>query len=95
MNQIVLFVGFSVIAGLLAGYMTARLGSRRMVWALWGVSGSIVIGAVLWSGAAADRAGLESVLLVYGILLPFAGCAIVAGILGLAVRRILARTGSE
>ena len=93
METLVLFIGFAILAGLAAGYMTARLGSRRMVLALWSASAVVISGAILWSDYHGQN--VDAILLVYGMLVPFAGCAIVAGALGLAARSIAARIEPE
>ncbi|MEX3014856.1 hypothetical protein [Gymnodinialimonas hymeniacidonis] len=93
MDTLVLYIGFAILAGMAAGYMTARLGTRRMVLALWSASALTIAAAILWSDA--HGGNVDAILVVYGMLVPFAGCAIVAGALGLAVRSVVTRAGTE
>ncbi|MBF9043854.1 hypothetical protein HKCCE4037_10990 [Rhodobacterales bacterium HKCCE4037] len=93
MDTLVLFIGFSILAGMAAGYMTARIGSRRLVLALWSASAIVIAAAILWSDAHGHS--YDAILMVYGMLVPFAGCAIVAGALGLVGRGVAARAKVE
>lgn len=89
MESLVLIIGFACFGGLLAGYSVARLFPRWMLWTLWGVC---VLSAVVAAGLPGLHDGensLAGAIIVFGAILPFTGCAFVAGLIGLVARRSL------
>lgn len=89
--NLVLLIGFTCIAGILAGYLAARLGPIWSVWALW--LGCIILcgGLFVWSGTGNMDANIGGMFVFSALAVPFAGCAFLAGSIGLIVRRTLAK----
>lgn len=89
--SLTLLVGFAAIGGILAGYVTARLAPRRALWWLWGASILAPVLFYLWSKVAVVLDPFAFVFILVGGLIPFAACAIVAGLIGLVIRRTIGR----
>ncbi|MBL4629119.1 MAG: hypothetical protein JKY00_14005 [Roseicyclus sp.] len=88
--NLVVVIGFAAIGGILAGYVTARLGPRWMIWVLWAGCLLIGLGAVLWMQSLPNGGGADGVVILYGILAPFTGCAFIAGIIAMVARAAIA-----
>jgi nitrate reductase gamma subunit len=85
-------LGFTIIGGLLVGYITGRQGPNKAVLFLWGLA---AVYCVFWAGLllwADDEWGLGGVYFTYLVIVPFAGSAVVAGIAGLLARKVANRT---
>lgn len=85
----VLIVGFVIIAGLLAGYITARIGPRWMLWTLWAACAAAAATVLVWAQGAPPET-LAPALILVAVILPFSGCTVVAGLIGLVARRLMA-----
>lgn len=91
MEQAVLYIGFATLAGLLAGYITARKGRVIHVGALWAITALAVVLYPIWldRGAGATMPGAAA--LFYFMLIPF-GLGVLAGSFsGALMRAIFAR----
>lgn len=91
MEHLVLIIGFACFGGLLAGYSVARLCPRWMLWTLWAVG--LAAGAItaLLPSAQYETGGLVGAVILFGAIIPFTGCAFVAGLIGLVARRAMER----
>lgn len=87
MEPLVFIIGFACFGGLLAGYSVARLCPRWMLWTLWAVG--VAAGGVtaMMQAAQSETGGLAGAIILFGAIIPFTGCAIVAGLIGLVARR--------
>lgn len=87
----VVVLGFTIIGGLLVGYITGRQGPSKAVLFLWGLAAVYFVfwaGLLLWEE---DDWGLGGVYFTYLIIVPFAGSALAAGIAGLMARKVANR----
>lgn len=89
--NLVLLIGFTCIAGILAGYLAARLGPVWSIWVLW--TGCIILCLCLfvWSSTGNTDVSIGGLFVFSALAVPFAGCAFVAGAIGLVVRRTIAK----
>ena len=88
MELLVFIIGFACFGGLLAGFAVARLCPRRMLWTLWAVgiaAGGITAMMPQWQY---ETGGLLGTIILFGAILPFTVCAIIAGLIGLVARRV-------
>lgn len=86
-----MLLGFSVIGGLLAGYSVARLAPLWALFLLWALT---IFGAILFYGymhVAVELDPFAAVAILFGALVPIAVCSVVAGAIGLVVRRVVAK----
>lgn len=90
-----LFVGFAAIAGILAGYITARIGTRWMLFALWGASTLLCLLMLTLTYSEDMDEALVGIYILFGLMVPFTACAFFAGGLGLLVRRLRRETEPE
>lgn len=82
-------MAFSAIAGILAGYLSARLGPR---WLFPVIVTASVIGVLClwgWSLVAPATDPFFVVIVVVGIAGPLVGGMVLAGIIGVIARRII------
>ncbi len=93
--MLVMLIGFAAMTGLLAGYLTARLLPPFAIWVLWAGCAALVAIAFIWSQNTEASGGFDTIVILYGIVVPFAGCAGVAGLLGLVARAALKREQTE
>lgn len=90
MDTLVVYVGFAAIGGLLTGYLTGRFARFPISLALWAVcaGGLIIYANRLDAGDGPDS--IDPILVLYGILLPFCACVVIASLIGMVARKVLA-----
>lgn len=86
-----MLAGFSAIGGILAGYFTARVAPLRVLFALWAVAILAALLFYLWMSFAAFGDPFILIAILMAGLVPFAACTILAGGIGLIVRRTIAQ----
>ncbi|MEJ6389089.1 hypothetical protein [Gymnodinialimonas ulvae] len=91
MDQAILFTGFATMAGVLAGYIAARIGRKSHVMALWGIAALAVILYPIWldRGVGSKIPGAPTVL--YFGLIPFAMGVLAGSVSGAVMRAVFAR----
>lgn len=90
-----LIIGFSAIAGLLVGYVTARKGKRWMLWGIWGVCVAICLGLLPLVYSNDMDQTLVGVVLLFSVALPFSFCAVAAGLIGITARALRKEDDAE
>ncbi|ABD55672.1 hypothetical protein [Jannaschia sp. CCS1] len=93
MDLFTVFVGFGSIGGLLAGYLMGRFASPISVLALWAICAAALIAYANWLDAGSGPDSVEPILVLYGVLMPFSACVIVASLIGTVVRKVLGARG--
>ena len=91
MDLAILLTGFGTLAGLLAGYLTARKGRLMHVCGLWAITALAVLLYPIWldRGGGAGAPGWAA--LFYFVLVPF-GLGVLAGSFsGALMRAVFAR----
>ncbi|WP_224815312.1 hypothetical protein [Hasllibacter sp. MH4015] len=94
MNLLIVIVAFAAIGGILAGYVTARVGPAWTIFALWVACAGATMGYAMFLDTDTGRGALQSPLVLYGILIPFSMCVVVSSVIGAGVRVFLSRRGA-
>jgi hypothetical protein len=95
MNLLSLYIGFSCIAGLLVGYLLGRKGPGWSLLVLWTVTLVVAALYAMWLDTGEGRDPLAGPVGLYGIIAPFGFSAFMAGIIGVAVRLVRARSAAN
>lgn len=82
-------LGFSVIGGILVGYLVARLRGRRVMMMIWAACAIALLLSVMWLEGGTGQASLDPIVILYGILIPFCASLFVASLIGAVVRMVL------
>ncbi|MEJ6395321.1 hypothetical protein V8J82_18815 [Gymnodinialimonas sp. 2305UL16-5] len=88
MDSLTLIIGFALMAGLAAGYATARFAP---VWAVWTLGLVCLAALILGAGVIAITASAGLMLWSGIAIMPFAAAVLLAGAIGLIVRSQVAR----
>lgn len=84
-------LGFTIIAGILAGYITARKGPTWAVLVLWALCAFCLVGYAMFLDTGTGSDALQSAVVLYGVLIPFSISVVVSSLIGAFVRTIIAR----
>lgn len=82
-------IGFAAIAGILAGFLTARMAPLRIFLGLVGICTLAFAALFLWASVPSADVDGFTVMIVFLAFVPFTICVLVAGGIGLLARRIV------
>lgn len=84
-------LGFAIIAGILAGYITARKAPMWAILVLWILCALSIMGYAAFLDTGTGRGAMQSAVVLYGVLIPFSISVLLSSLIGVVVRMIFAR----